>query len=107
MVLVVALWIYGKRKRRWREFLAQLDSNTDWDYEQLDDEPVTPSASRHSMVQQVNFTSRTINDVNLMDNIGATETNPKNEVNQEAVNLNMRRQPITTVNERTPITTNK
>ena len=34
---IVGAWIYGRRKRKWREFLAQLDNNTDWEYEQLDD----------------------------------------------------------------------
>jgi hypothetical protein len=35
--LILAGWVYGRRKRKWREFLAQLDNNTDWEYEQLED----------------------------------------------------------------------
>jgi hypothetical protein len=102
-VLVVAVWIYGRRKRRWREFLAQLDSNTDWDYEQLDDDSVTPSPSRHAVAQQVNFTSRGNNDISMMDSIGQTEINIIHEINQEMINLNIPRQPVTNINERTPI----
>jgi hypothetical protein len=36
---LVGIVIYGRRKRKWREFLAQLDNNTDWEYEQLEDMP--------------------------------------------------------------------
>lgn len=34
---VFGVWTYRKRRLKWREFLAQLDNNTDWEYEQLDD----------------------------------------------------------------------
>lgn len=55
-VVIVALlagtifgaWTYGKRKQKWREFLAQLDNNTDWEYEQLDDNH-HPMSSRASL----------------------------------------------------------
>jgi hypothetical protein len=35
---LIGMWYYGRRNRRTREFLAQLHNNTDWEYEQLDDE---------------------------------------------------------------------
>ena len=43
--LLFGLWIYGRRKRKWREFLAQLDNNTDWEYQQLDDNPLSIGTS--------------------------------------------------------------
>lgn len=46
--LILGGWIYGRRKRKWREFLAQLDNNTDWEYEQLDDN-FYPMGSRSSL----------------------------------------------------------
>lgn len=53
--ILTGVWLYGRRKRRWRELLAQLDNNTDWEYEQLEDGPsmvssrstVTPSLNRN------------------------------------------------------------
>ncbi len=36
--ILVGVWLYGRRKRKWREFLAQMDNNTVWDYEQLGDD---------------------------------------------------------------------
>lgn len=37
--VLIGVWVYGRRKRKWREFLAQYDNNTDWEYEQLEDGP--------------------------------------------------------------------
>ncbi len=34
---IFGVWTYRKRRLKWTEFLAQLDNNTDWEYEQLDD----------------------------------------------------------------------
>ena len=45
---IFGAWTYGKRKQKWREFLAQLDNNTDWEYEQLDDNH-HPMSSRASL----------------------------------------------------------
>jgi hypothetical protein len=39
--ILVGVWVYGRRKRKWREFIAQLDNNTEWEYEQLEDGPLT------------------------------------------------------------------
>lgn len=49
-VVMIAIIVYGRRKRRWREFLAQLDNNTDWEYEQLEDLPTANGADRYSTV---------------------------------------------------------
>jgi hypothetical protein len=49
-VILIAIVVYGRRKRRWREFLAQLDNNTDWEYEQLEDLPNTNGVERYSTV---------------------------------------------------------
>lgn len=46
--VVLGAWSYGKRKQKWREFIAQLDNNTDWEYEQLDDNH-HPMASRSNL----------------------------------------------------------
>ena len=55
LLLIVSIIIYGRRKKKWREFLAQLDNNnTDWEYEQLDDGP-SISASRPSMTPIFNM----------------------------------------------------
>ena len=57
------LWIYGRRKRKWREFLAQLDNNTDWEYQQLDDNPLSIGASSNmpTMLPIFNMSSSNTN----------------------------------------------
>ena len=30
---LIGVYFYGRRRRKWREFLAQLDNNTDWELE--------------------------------------------------------------------------
>ncbi len=42
---VFGLWTYRKRRLKWNQFLAQLDNNTDWEYEQLDDYHQSNNAS--------------------------------------------------------------
>lgn len=81
--LILGGWIYGRRKRKWREFLAQLDNNTDWEYEQLDDN-FYPMGSRSSLP--------TMNMINMK----ITSDPPTSNSRQQQTNSS-------TLTERTPI----
>ena len=50
-LILVGIWLYGRRKRQWRDFLARLDNNTDWEYEQLED---GPAISRTNVIFNMN-----------------------------------------------------
>ena len=49
------MWLYGRRKRKWREFLAQLENNTVWDYEQLSDDGPIIGGSRATISPAFNM----------------------------------------------------
>ena len=83
--VLTGIWVYGRRKRKWREFLAQLDNNTDWEYEQLDDGP-SISASRTTMSPVFNM------------NIANDDIEAAANVNNNNNSSNKNR-----ANERTPI----
>ena len=117
IIAVTGVWLYGRRKRRFREFLAQLDNNTDWEYEQLDDGPpsmtqsrqaITPifsmlahneSLNRRSIIQN----SSSNNDINLMHTLTDVSRNSQNTLNNSLNNVNSANNNRN-VNERTPIT---
>ncbi len=116
MIIVGGIWAYGRRKRRFREFLAQLDNNTDWEYEQLDDGPPSMTASRatmtpiFSMLNHNESLNRRIinqngsniqnNDVNIMHSLTDINQSTHNNANSSTNTNNSNRN----VNERTPIT---
>jgi len=56
---LIGIWYYGRRNRRTREFLAQLQNNTDWEYEQLDDDQ---SLGTSRVTMSPIFDMNTIND---------------------------------------------
>lgn len=80
-IIVGSIWLYGRRKRRFREFLAQLDNNTDWEYEQLDDGPPSLTASRHTMTPIFSM-------LNHSENLNRRNVNQNNAVNASSININ-------------------
>ena len=94
MGVVAGVWVYGRRRRKWREFLAQLDNNTDWEYEQLEDAPSISSSHLATMTPVFNISNH-INFNNREDRI---------ESNTSQTNTSTNSRPG--INERTPISLN-
>ena len=83
--------IYGRRKRKWREFLAQLDNNTDWEYEQLEDMPNSIAGGNNSdryMSTVFDRTMSTTSESDRENNKFAKTTNNININNNEQTPIN-------------------
>lgn len=77
--ILTGIWLYGRRRRKWREILAHLENNTDWEYEQLEDGP-SLSSTRATVSQRFNpnFTNQD-NETNLSNSITKVGSNQLNE----------------------------
>ena len=84
--ILIGVWLYGRRKRKWREFLAQYDNNTDWEYEQLEDGPnLGSSRATMSPVFNMNVSNDEINPYNYSANSSQTTNNSnksRNKINE-------------------------
>ena len=85
--ILLGVWFYGRRKRKWREFLAQLENNTVWDYEQLADDGPTINGSRATISQAFNM-HMSNEDINSYSN--NTNTNHNTQYNKSRNKINER-----------------
>jgi hypothetical protein len=81
--ILVGVWLYGRRKRKWREFLAQMDNNTVWDYEQLgDDGPaigatMSPVFNMHASNEEISSYN-----YNTSSNQNISSSKSRNKINE-------------------------
>ena len=87
--ILIGVWLYGRRKRKWREFLAQLDNNTDWEYEQLEDGPTLHgSRATISPVFNMNISNDEIISSNNNSTQEANNSKQRNKINERTHIIN-------------------